>query len=105
MRAYARWHTLAVTWALRACCYVPSFGERRTEIMEGEYRPASCICNISFPTCGVAKHSCYFLELCQGEVRHSRGPDGPGPPARGLPISSGIVSCVHAHQRPGRRRA
>src|SRR5215218_11349330 len=65
-----------------------SFGERRTEIMEGEYRPASCICNVSFPTCGVAKHSCYFLELCQGEVRHSRAPTGPGGVGARQPVAA-----------------
>src|SRR5215216_5738396 len=37
--------------------------------MEGEDRPASCICNVSFPTRGVAKHSCYFPQLRQREVR------------------------------------
>ena len=45
----------------------------------GGYRPASCICNVSFSTLGVAKHSCYFLEHLTGEVRHSTGPDDPGP--------------------------
>ena len=30
---------------------------------------------------GAAKHSCYFLELRTCEVRHSTGPDDPGPPA------------------------
>jgi hypothetical protein len=29
----------------------------------GGHRPAWCICNGSFPTWGVAKPSCYFLEL------------------------------------------
>src|SRR5687768_18297839 len=37
--------------------------------MEGEDRPASCIWHVSFPTWGVAKHSCYFPQLRQGEVR------------------------------------
>jgi hypothetical protein len=34
----------------------------------GAHRPASCLRNVSFPTWGAAKHSCYFLELRQGEV-------------------------------------
>jgi hypothetical protein len=66
--------------------------------MEGEYRPASCICNVSFPTWGAAKHSCYFLELRQGEVRHSRGPDGPGPPARRCPYRRALL-VVYAHTK------
>src|SRR5215212_6632119 len=33
------------------------------------YRPASCICNVSFPTWGVAKHSCYFRERRLDELR------------------------------------
>jgi hypothetical protein len=41
----------------------------------------SCICNVSCSTLGVTKHSCYFLELRTCEVRHSTGPDDPGPPA------------------------
>jgi hypothetical protein len=26
-RAYARWHTFAVSWVLRACCYLAKFAE------------------------------------------------------------------------------
>jgi hypothetical protein len=35
--------------------------------MEGN-RPAPCICNVSFPTWGATKHSCYFLEHLTGEL-------------------------------------
>src|SRR5215211_5290454 len=45
--------------------------------MEGEDRPASCICNVSFPTRGVAKHSCYFPELRHHEVRRITLPRTP----------------------------
>src|SRR5215207_2622993 len=37
-RAYARWHTLAVTWVLRAGCYVPNFRELR----HSEVRSQAC---------------------------------------------------------------
>jgi hypothetical protein len=47
----------------------------------------SCICNVSCSTLGVTKHSCYFLELRTCEVRHSTGPDDPGPPARTTTIA------------------
>jgi hypothetical protein len=70
--------------------------------MGGAHRPASCIWNVSFPTWGVAKHSCYFLELRQGEVRHSRGPDGPGPPARRWPYRRTLlVVSAHTEDRDG----
>src|SRR5215218_8742879 len=34
----------------------------------GGNRPASCICNVSFPTWGVTKHSCCFREHLTGEL-------------------------------------
>src|SRR5215204_6732427 len=54
------------------------------------------------PHGGAAKHSCYFLELRQGEVRHSRGPDGPGPPARRCPYRRALlVVSAHTKDRDG----
>jgi hypothetical protein len=62
--------------------------------MGGARRPASCICNVSFPTWGVAKHSCYFLELCQGEVRHSPTPIGARIAAVGTPAGGPFLMFV-----------
>src|SRR5215212_1052081 len=72
--------------------------------MEGGHRPASCICYVSFPTWGVAKHSCYFLEFSQETVR--KVPEAPETRAHKAPKPSHSARLDPIHgpcSRPERR--